>query len=229
MYNKNIYLATFASLHPRQLFSSSKHSSFQAGQGKCMLLVSWVLSESWDQHSRAHPLLTRQQGVKHSRCLGSKVREVVQGKTNWGVLFDLGRKNKSALIWKPLSGQALKDPRRVKICFSYYTSLKAGSRKGNLLKLFLLALWVYNSPGKFWLSGKGFIAPGGKTSEKWKIGCIHVRWAHHFHDIVNTWFPRVMVTFLTNLDRCLCECKWQWKQPRRRKTLWKCDIRSSQE
>lgn len=34
MYNENIYLVTFASLHPEQLFSSSKHSSFLPGKEK---------------------------------------------------------------------------------------------------------------------------------------------------------------------------------------------------
>ena len=44
MYNKNIYLVTFASLRPEQLFSSSTHSSSQAGKGSVLHEVSGVAS-----------------------------------------------------------------------------------------------------------------------------------------------------------------------------------------
>lgn len=43
-YNKNIYLVTLASLHPKQLFSSSKHSSFQARKGSVLHGVARVAS-----------------------------------------------------------------------------------------------------------------------------------------------------------------------------------------
>lgn len=45
-YNKNIYLVTLASLHPEQLFSSSKHSFFQAGKGSVLHEVARVASRA---------------------------------------------------------------------------------------------------------------------------------------------------------------------------------------
>lgn len=73
MYNKNVYLVTFASLHPEQLFSSSKHSSSRAGKETCSTKCLGLPAEQGPAFPARPP---RQQWVKPSQALGSTSRAI---------------------------------------------------------------------------------------------------------------------------------------------------------
>lgn len=96
MYNENIYLVTFASLHPEQLFSSSKHSSFLPGKEKRAARSFWSCQQERELEpafqSRlclSPPLGSRGSGT----TMVGKEKMMLRGKTNQRVLSNHSRKS----------------------------------------------------------------------------------------------------------------------------------------
>ena len=96
MYNENIYLVTFASLHPEQLFSSSKHSSFLPGKEKRAALSFWSCQQERELEPDFQSCLCLSpplgsMGVQHHR--GREGEDDAQRKTNQRVLSNHSRKS----------------------------------------------------------------------------------------------------------------------------------------
>lgn len=84
VYSKNIYLVTFASLHPEQLFGTSTPStSIQAGKGECashevsgvagaeaLLLELISPASSWQQAAQTGPGLGSERSYSRARPTG---------------------------------------------------------------------------------------------------------------------------------------------------------------
>ena len=116
MYNENIYLVTFASLHPEQLFSSSKHSSFLPGKEKRAARSFW----SCQQERELEP------DFQSCLCLSPPLGSRGSSTTVVG-------KEKMMLRGRPTRESCLTTAGRAFEVQS--SSSKAGGRKENLLKL----------------------------------------------------------------------------------------------
>lgn len=93
MYNENIYLVTFASLHPEQLFSSSKHSSFLLGKEKRAARSFWSCQQERELGPafQSRPSLSPLLGSRGSMV--RKGKKMLRGKTNQRVLSNCSRKS----------------------------------------------------------------------------------------------------------------------------------------
>lgn len=161
VYNKNIYLVTFASLRPEQLFSSGKHSSFQAGKGKCAARSFWSCQRARGGGSGAASCNLQAAGGQ-AQPRAEKQDKLFQGKDQPKRLVSLGWEEQVRSNGQSLFGRALEDPGGVKVHSCHCTFLKAGSGK-RISKNHPSLLCDTNSLGQvFWLSGKCFLSLGGE-------------------------------------------------------------------
>ena len=113
MYNENIYLVTFAALHPEQLFSSSKHSSFLLGKEKRAARSFWSCQQERELGPafQSHPSLSPLLGSRgSSTTMVRKGKKMLRGKTNQKVLSNRSSRSTSSSILLRSRGQERESP-----------------------------------------------------------------------------------------------------------------------